>query len=97
MTTTFEIWPAERTDIILTVPQPRRAMCAQRVVELLAAVDGVSVEDYLASIRPDLAAIRALAAYGEDAVLAAAWAAPELTPVSVLSVISSQHALAHVA
>jgi hypothetical protein len=96
MSTTFEIWPAERTDIILTVPQPR-AMCPQRVIELLAAVDGQSVEDYLHSTRPDLAAIRALADYSEEALLAAAWVAPELTPVSVLTVLSSDHALELVA
>ena len=93
MTTTFEIWPSERTDIMLVVPEPRSDNCPQLVVELLAAVEGRSVEEYLASTTPDLAAVRALACHSQDAILAAAMVAPDLRPVSVLGVLSSQHAL----
>ena len=42
---------------------------------------------------PDLAAVRALACHSQDAILAAAMVAPDLRPVSVLGVLSSQHAL----
>ena len=93
MSTPFEIWPAERSDIILVVPEARSTNCPQQVVATLAAVEGVSVEEYLRSTAPDLTAVRELARYSRDAILAAATVASDLRPVSVLGVLSTQHAL----
>jgi hypothetical protein len=97
MSTTIEIWPAERTDIIFPVPEPRSTNCPQRVITLLAGVEGQSVPEFLASTDPDLGAVRALACYSQDEILAAALVAADLRPVTVLGVLSSQHALELVA
>ena len=96
-TTSFEIWPAERSDIVLSVPESRTDNSPQQVIAVLAAVEGLSVEDYLATTSPDLQAVRTLSRFSRDELLAAAMVAPDLRPVSVLGVLSSQHALELVA
>lgn len=85
-TTLRQVWPDE-----VRAPAPRRIRTAeigdpQAVLELLARVDGVEVDDYRYGAGRDLRSVAALTAHCEAAILQAALRIDgELTPAAVLA------------
>ncbi len=81
------VWP-EETAVPLQVHRATEVGHPDRVIELLARVDGVDADTYRHGHGRDLASVRALAAHCEAAILQATlFVRGDLTPRTVLDVL----------